>query len=246
MSIALSFSRVSFDYPGGRPALHGISLEVLEGESLAIIGPSGAGKTTLLLHANGLLRDRGEVLVRGEVICKSNLFRIRSLVGFVFQDPNDQLFMPSVIEDVLFGPLNLGLDKTKTLERAKRILQDFGMADDFGTPPDRLSLGQKKKAALAGVLIMDPALIILDEPTSNLDPRARKLLIDDLNRLRGTRIAASHDLDFVWETCGRAVLIDKGVIVADGPCRELLRDRELLEAHGLEVPLSAIIHSNSR
>mgnify|MGYP001182324420 CR=1 FL=1 len=239
MSSVLSFSRVSYEYPGGRAALRDVSFSVEAGESLALIGPSGAGKTTLLLHANGLLRGRGEVRVGEEPVSRENISRIRARIGFVFQDPNDQIFMPTVIEDVLFGPLNAGWERPAAVERAARILESFGLGGELETSPDRLSLGQKKKAALAGVMIMDPALVILDEPTANLDPGSRRRLIGDLGRLGGTRISASHDLDFVWETCRRAVLLDKGAVVADGDCRELLRDGELLEAHGLEVPLSA-------
>jgi len=236
---AVSFSHVSYAYPGGRPALRDITIEVAEGETLALVGPTGAGKTTLILHMNGLLRGQGEVRVQGELIGRHNLSRIRSRVGMIFQDPNDQLFMPTVLEDVLFGPLSLGRDPFAAEAEAVRLLGELGLGDELDTPPDRLSLGQKKKAALAGILIMEPAVLLLDEPTANLDPGTRRRLIEDLKRLGGTRIVSSHDLDFIWETCERIVLLDRGSIVSEGPCRDLLRNKTLLEAHGLEVPLSA-------
>lgn len=235
----LSLSNVSFDYPGGRRALRNVSFAVVEGESLGIVGPSGAGKTTLLLHLNGLLRGGGEIAVCGEIVRRNNLARIRSRVGLVFQDPNDQLIMPTVLEDVLFGPACLGMDAAAAEAKAIRILEAFGLGGERDSPPDLLSLGQKKTAALAGVLVIEPAIIVLDEPTANLDPRARRCLIEDLHRLGGTKVLASHDLDFVWATCERVILLAGGSVVAEGPCRDLLRNRALLEAYGLEVPLSA-------
>jgi len=240
----LSVSNASFDYPGGRKALRNVTFEAAEGDSLGIVGPSGAGKTTLLLHLNGLLRGPGEVAVCGEVVTRNNLARIRSKVGFVFQDPNDQLFMPTILEDVLFGPSCLGVGAKEAEARAVRILEAFGLGEELERSPDLLSLGQKKKAALAGVLVMEPVILVLDEPTANLDPRARRLLIDDLRRLDNTKVIASHDLDFVWATCGWVVLLDGGAVVADGPCRDLLQNRALLEAHGLEVPLSALVEAS--
>jgi len=244
MTAALSLSRVSYAYPGGREALRDVTIEAAEGEALAVIGPTGAGKTTLLLHMNGLLRGSGEVRVEGELIGRHNLPLIRSRVGTVFQDPNDQLFMPTVLEDVLFGPLSLGRDRAAAEAEAERLLAGFGLSGELDTPPDRLSLGQKKKVALAGVLVMEPSVLLLDEPTANLDPGTRRRLIEDLKRLGGTRIVSSHDLDFVWEICDRVVLMDSGSIVARGPCRKLLADENLLESHGLEVPLSARLASS--
>jgi len=240
----LSLSNVSFEYPGGRKALRNVSFEAADRDTLGIVGPSGAGKTTLLLHLNGLLRGPGEVAVCGEIVTRDNLARIRSRVGVVFQDPNDQLFMPTVLEDVLFGPSCLGMEAEKAKATAVRILKAFGLGEEFDSPPDLLSLGQKKKAAFAGVLVMEPVILVLDEPTANLDPRARRLLIDDLRRLDNTKVIASHDLDFVWATCDRVLLLDGGAVVAEGPCRDVLRDRELLEAHGLEVPLSAFVETS--
>ena len=237
----LSVVNVSYDYPGGRKALRNVSFDVPEGQSLGIIGPSGAGKTTLLLHLNGLLRGHGEVAICGEVVGRDNLAWIRSRVGLVFQDPNDQLFMPTVLEDVLFGPLSLGMDAEEAEVRSVRILKAFGLGEELERSPDLLSLGQKKKAALAGILVLEPVIVVLDEPTANLDPRARRWLIEDLSRLEeGARVIASHDLDFVWETCNRVVILDGGTVAAEGPCQELLRNRAVLEAHGLEVPPLAI------
>ncbi len=237
----LSVVNVSFDYPGGRKALRNVSFDVPEGESLGIVGPSGAGKTTLLLHLNGLLRGGGKVTICGKTVSRENLAWVRSRVGLVFQDPNDQLFMPTVLEDVLFGPLSLGLDAEKAEERSVRILEAFGLGEELERSPDLLSLGQKKKAALAGILVLEPVIIVLDEPTANLDPRARRWLIEDLSRLEeGTKVIASHDLDFVWQTCNRVVILDGGTVAADGPCQELLKNRPLLEAHGLEVPPLAV------
>ena len=170
----LSLVNVSFDYPGGRKALRNVSFERAEGDSLGIVGPSGAGKTTLLLHLNGLLRGPGEVAICGESVSRDNLAWIRSRVGFVFQDPNDQLFMPTVLEDVLFGPFSLGMDEEEAEARAVRILEAFGLGEELERSPDLLSLGQKKKAALAGILVLEPVILVLDEPTANLDPRARR------------------------------------------------------------------------
>ncbi len=240
MGEAIRVENLRYRYPDGTWALKGISLKVAEGESVAIVGPNGAGKTTLLLHLNGVLRGEGKVFAFGEEVTKRNLLKVRQLVGLVFQDPDDQLFMPTVLEDVAFGPLNLGLSQEEAIKRAIDALDRIGMAHSINRSPHQLSFGERKRVAIATVLAMQPKILILDEPTANLDPRSRRQLINLLNQLDVTKIVATHDLEAALNLCERVVVMDEGQIVADGDAQSILSDANLMEAHGLEVPPSLI------
>jgi cobalt/nickel transport system ATP-binding protein len=219
--------------------LENIDLDVRVGERMAIVGPSGAGKSTLLLHLNGVLTGAGTVRILGRALEPKNLQEIRTQVGVVFQDPNDQLFCPTAYEDVAFGPLNLSVPQGEIPHRVEKALTDAGLDQSIrNRSSHHLSLGERKRLALAAVLSMEPAILALDEPTSNLDPRNRRHLIELIAGLPATLIAATHDLEFVLALCSRTVLMDKGRIWADGETRALMQDAGLMEAHGLEVPLS--------
>jgi cobalt/nickel transport system ATP-binding protein len=236
MTAALTIRGISFDYPDGTPALRDISLEVPEGQRLAVIGPNGAGKSTLFFQLNGTVRGEGDVIVHGQALTDKTLFEIRKAVGLVFQDPNDQLFMPTVFEDVAFGPMNLGLSEGEIRDRVAEALRDVGMDGSQAQAPHHLSLGQRKKVAIAAVLALKPQILAFDEPSSGLDPRSRRSLIQFLKGLSQTQLLATHDLDLVLDLCDRAVILDKGKIVADGKVPAIFEDSQLLEAHGLEKP----------
>ncbi|GAB4278529.1 MAG: ABC transporter ATP-binding protein [Coriobacteriia bacterium] len=224
-------------YPDGTRALDGIDLTIEEGESVALLGPNGAGKSTLILHLNGLLRPtEGEVAICGVPVSEENLRAVRSMVGMVFQDPDDQLFMTTVHDDVAFGPLNMGLAPDEVANRVHDALHDVGLAEMASRPAQHLSFGQRKRAALATVLSMNPRLFVLDEPTSNLDPRSRRQMTERLGRLDSTKIVATHDMDVAAALCSRAVILDEGRIAADLPLAEAVADGELLDRHGLEPP----------
>jgi len=226
-----------FTYPDGQVALAGVTLHVQRGEKVAVVGPNGAGKSTLLLHFNGILRGQcGRVWVDGLDVVQRNLGTIRARVGLVFQNPDDQLFSPTVFDDVAFGPLHMGLSETEVRRRVARALALVGMSGYEGRLSHHLSMGEKKRVAIATVLAMDPSILVLDEPTGGLDPRARRELIGLLRELPVTMLAASHDMRFVAELFPRMIILDAGRVVADGPTEELLRDRVLLERHGLEAP----------
>ena len=235
---AIEIRGLNYVYPDGTRALKEIDLEILEGERVAFIGPNGAGKTTLLLHLNGLLTGEGSIEVLEMPLGDGAMGEIRRAVGLVFQDPDDQLFMPRVFDDVAFGPLNLGLPEAEVRERVVEALRIVGMEGHEERPPHHLSFGERKRVALATILAMRPKVLVLDEPTSNLDPQSRRELIALLRGLEKTLIVATHDLESVLELCPRAVLLDRGELIADGPARELLADEHLMLAHGLEVPLS--------
>ncbi|MDI6639352.1 MAG: ATP-binding cassette domain-containing protein [Methanocellales archaeon] len=226
---------LEYTYPDGTRALRGVSLDVFEGESVALIGPNGAGKSTLLLHLNGILQsDRGDVEVLGMKV-EENIREIRSKVGMVFQDPDDQLFMPTVFDDVAFGPINMGFSEVK--EKVRRALKQVGMSGYERRAPHHLSFGEKKRISIATVLSMEPEILVLDEPTSNVDPHARRGLIELLNGFDVTKIMATHDIEMVSETCDRAIVLFDGKIVANGDVEEVLTNSELLESHGLEAPI---------
>jgi cobalt/nickel transport system ATP-binding protein len=225
-----------FGYPGGPPVLDGLDLEVAHGERVAVLGPNGAGKTTLMLHLNGLLRGTGELEVAGLLVEPRTLPALRARVGLVFQDPDDQLFMPTVEEDVAFGPLNAGLDPAEVDARVRWALATVRMGAAAERAPHQLSMGERRRVAIAGVLAMDPQLLVLDEPSANLDPRARRELLDLLAALDRTLLVVTHDLPFAAELCERAVILSRGRIVADGPCSALLADAALLAGHDLELP----------
>jgi cobalt/nickel transport system ATP-binding protein len=228
---------VRYRYPDGTEALRGIDLTVREGRSLALLGPNGAGKSTLLLHLNGILHpEAGSVRLDGTEVGPSTVKAVRRAVGLVFQDPDDQLFMTTLYEDVAFGPLNGGLSHAEVDERVHRALHQVGLADAASRPGHHLSFGQRKRAALATVLVMEPRVLVLDEPTANLDPRSKRQMVRLLASLGTTALVATHDMDVAWELCADAAVIDDGMIVASGPREEILTDATLLEAHGLEVP----------
>jgi cobalt/nickel transport system ATP-binding protein len=228
---------LAYAYPDGHQALFGVDLHVHQGERVALLGPNGAGKTTLVLHLNGILTaGAGSVTVSGMPVTKENLLEIRRRVGVVFQDPDDQLFMPSVRADVEFGPANLGLRGAELEARVTTALDRVGMLDFIDRPPHHLSFGQRRRVAVATVLAMEPEILVLDEPSSNLDPASRRELADILRSLDVTVLMVTHDLPYAYELCPRSVVLSDGVVVADGPTRDVLTDDALMAAHRLELP----------
>jgi len=233
----LDLRGVAFAYPDGHQALFGVDLHVHPGERVALLGPNGAGKTTLVLHLNGILRaGRGSVAISGLRVEDANLLEIRRRVGIVFQDPDDQLFMPSVRDDVAFGPANLGLPRPVIQERVESALRAVGMLEYADRPPHHLSFGQRRRVAVATVLAMEPEILVLDEPSSNLDPASRRELADIITSLGVTVLMVTHDLPYALQLCERSVILADGVITADGATRDLLADAALLERHRLELP----------
>jgi len=235
MHHSIEISRLSFAYPGEPPVLHDICLTISPGEKVALVGPNGAGKSTLLLHLNGILRGQGEVVVCGQRLNDAALGAIRAAVGLVFQDPEDQLFCPTVFDDVAFGPIYQGLHPSEVAQRVADALAAVGMSGKEARVSHHLSSGEKKRVAIATVLSMQPEVLILDEPTAGLDPRGRRGLIRLLAGLPQTMLVSSHDLRMVAELLPRTIVLDQGKIFADGPTAKILTDRELLEAHGLEL-----------
>jgi cobalt/nickel transport system ATP-binding protein len=234
---AVEVRGLRYGYPGGFPALRGVDLALAPGEKVAVVGPNGAGKSTLLLHLNGILRgDEGEVRIAGLPVSQENLGRIRALVGLVFQNPDDQLFSPTVFEDVAFGPLYMGLEESEVRRRVDEALAAVHMEGYAARMPHRLSLGERKRVAIATVLAMEPAVLALDEPSSGLDPRSRRALIRLLRELPQAMLVATHDMHLVRDLLPRTVILDAGLVVADGLTSEMLRDIHLLEEHGLEAP----------
>ena len=237
MNPALLVKGLAYAYPDGHQALYGIDLRVEPGERVAVLGPNGAGKTTLVLHLNGVLAGgAGRVEVAGLPVGRSTLHEVRRRVGIVFQDPDDQLFMQTVGEDVAFGPANFGLRGAELDARVRGALDAVGMTDHIDRSPLHLSGGQRRRVALATVLACDPEILVLDEPSSNLEPVARRELAEVLLALGRTMLMVTHDLPYALQLCPRSVLVDDGVVVADRPTRELLADTELLAAHRLELP----------
>ncbi len=228
-----------YNYPDGTSALHDISFRITHGESVAIIGANGAGKSTLLLHLNGCLTARsGKIRIGDTPLSPGTLADIRRTVGMVFQDPDDQLFMPTVFDDVAFGPCNLGLTGPDVEQRVLEVLEHVGVAHLSGKPPYHLSGGEKKRVAIASVLAMSPDILVMDEPTSGLDPFARRQLINLIRNFHHTRIITSHDLDMVYEVCERTIILNRGTVAADGPTKELFDNEELLLECRLEKPFS--------
>jgi cobalt/nickel transport system ATP-binding protein len=234
---ALDVRGLHFSYPNGHRALSGINLTIPVGERTALLGPNGAGKTTLVLHLNGILEaDTGTVAVAGLDLHKDTLKEIRRRVGIVFQDPDDQLFMPTVRADVAFGPANLGLRGDELTARVDEALTAVGMIDLAEQTPHHLSLGQKRRVAVATVLAMRPEILVLDEPSANLDPFSRRELADIILGLDVTVLMVTHDLSYALELCTRSLVMNSGSIVADGPTRDILLDDDLLHSHRLELP----------
>ncbi|MCU0265955.1 MAG: energy-coupling factor ABC transporter ATP-binding protein [Actinomycetia bacterium] len=234
---SLECSGLAYAYPDGHQALFGVDLTVQRGERVALLGPNGAGKTTLVLHLNGILTGGlGRVRVGGLDLGKDTVQEIRRRVGVVFQDPDDQLFMPRVRDDVAFGPANLGLRGPELEARVTRALEQVGMAEHADRPPHHLSFGQRRRVAVATVLAMEPEILVLDEPSSNLDPASRRELADIVLGLDVTVLMVTHDLPYALELCPRAAVLSGGVVVADGPTREILCDDALMTAHRLELP----------
>jgi cobalt/nickel transport system ATP-binding protein len=235
----VEFQDVYYHYPDGTFALNGLSLRITHGESVGIVGANGAGKSTLLMHTNGfLLPQSGSVTIGDLQLDKKTRQEIRKKVGLIFQNPDDQLFMPTVFDDVAFGPLNLGLSGERVREYVQDALETVGCLGLRDKPPHHLSGGQKSAVAIATVLAMQPDILVMDEPASHLDPKSRRALINLLGHFQHTKIIASHDLDLIFDVCERCVIIKEGRVIADGPTKEILSSRQLLEENNLELPLS--------
>jgi len=229
---------LAYAYPGGHQALFGVDLHVHAGERVALLGPNGAGKTTFALHLNGILTPgRGSVTVSGLPVTGDSLLEVRRRVGIVFQDPDDQLFMTTVRDDVAFGPANLGVRGAELDARVAEALRAVGVEDLAGRAPHHLSFGQRRRVAIATVLAMRPEVLVLDEPSSNLDPVSRRELAGILRSLDVTVLMVTHDLPYAVELCERAVVLSEGTVVADGPTRTLLADGQLMARHRLELPV---------
>ena len=234
---ALEVRDLAFAYPDGRQALFGCNLTISRGERVAVLGPNGAGKTTLVLHLNGVhTAGAGEVVVGGLPVVKENLREIRRRVGIVFQDPDDQLFMPTVWDDVAFGPANMGVKGDDLGLRVKASLALVGMESYADRVPHHLSFGQRRRVAVATVLAMEPEILVLDEPSSNLDPAARQELAEILQSLPLTVLMVTHDLPYALQLCSRSLVMNDGVIVADGPTGEILSNASLMAANRLSLP----------
>jgi cobalt/nickel transport system ATP-binding protein len=235
----VDFENVHFAYPDKTKALNGVSFRITHGESVGIVGANGAGKSTLILHMNGyLLPTEGRIVIGDVELHKKTRSAIRKKVGVVFQNPDDQLFMPTVFDDVAFGPLNMGFSKEKVMERVDEALTTVGCCELKDRAPHHLSLGQKRAVSIASVIAMQPDILVMDEPAANLDPKSRRQLINLLKEFKHSKIIASHDLDLILDVCERCIIINDGRIRSDGPSKELLMDKALLEENNLELPLS--------
>jgi cobalt/nickel transport system ATP-binding protein len=233
----IEVENLTYTYPDGTQALREVTLSIGPDERVALVGPNGAGKSTLMLHLNGLLHPTdGAIQVGGLPVIEENYGPIRAWVGLVFQNPDDQLFNPRVFDDVAFGPLHMGLPDDEVQRRSMEALEAVGMADYADRISHHLSIGQKKRVAIATVLSMSPKILVLDEPTAGLDPRARRDFIDLLLEMQRTMLVATHDMRLVAELCPRTVVLDQGRIAADGPTADILNDETLLHRHGLEKP----------
>jgi cobalt/nickel transport system ATP-binding protein len=232
----IKVSDLHFAYPDEHVALRGVSFNLCEGDKVALVGPNGAGKSTLMLQLNGILDGRGGIEIGGMRLTRDNLPVIRAMVGLVFQNPDDQLFSPTVFEDVAFGPLHMGLPEDEVLDRVDSALEDVRMSSYRDRLSHHLSVGEKKRIAIATVLSMHPKILILDEPSAGLDPRARRTLINLLRDLPITMLVSTHDIRMVQELFPRTIVMDDGRIVADGMTKEILEDEKFLNEHGLEKP----------
>ena len=234
----IELKNVSFSYEKDRPVIRDLSFRISDGESVGLIGANGAGKSTVMKLILGLCSGQGQVLIDGEELTRENLYRIRGKLGFVLQNSDNQMFMPTVYEDMIFGPLNYGVTREETDRRVDAVLDRLGLQELKHRHNHRISGGEKRMAAIATILAMEPQAILMDEPSSALDPYNRRLVINVIRELPQTRLITSHDLDMILDTCSRVILLDGGRIAADGPAEEILRDRALLEAHRMELPLS--------
>lgn len=236
--IVLRLQEIHFAYQKSSPVFSGLNLQVRRGERLGIIGPNGAGKSTLLLLLNGLLKpEKGRVEVLGEAISPESEMKVRQTVGLVFQNPEDQLFCQTVFDDVAFGPLNFGLRKEQVTARVRQALNEVGLSHFEERSTFNLSFGEKKLVALATALSMQPEIVALDEPTSNLDAIHRRKIMRWVSQNGRTCLITSHDLDMIYDTCQRTIILNRGQIVADGPSEQILKNEELLKANDLELPL---------
>ena len=243
MSKYLKINNLSYAYPDGHNALKGIDFSINQVESIAILGPNGAGKTTLILHLNGILGElKGEIEVDGLEYSSENIGKIRKTVGVVFQDPDDQLFMPTVIEDVMFGPKNFGYSNEESEPNAVEALKMVGMENFQDRAPHHLSFGQKRKVAIAAVLASKPKLLVLDEPASNLDPASRRDLIDILIKLDISIILVTHDLPMALEICERSLVLNEGTIKEDSLTKDILQNKQLMKENRLELPYGFALH----
>jgi cobalt transport protein ATP-binding subunit len=236
MTNVLQVQDLHFSYHDGHAALRGVSFQMCAGDKVALVGPNGAGKSTLMLHLNGILNGQGEVTVGGKRLTRDNLPAVRAMVGLVFQNPDDQLFSPTVFEDVAFGPLHMGLPMNEVERRVKSALEAVRMSGFRDRLSHHLSVGEKKRIAIATVLSMNPQILVLDEPSAGLDPRGRRTLINLLRELPITMLVSTHDMRLVQELFPRTIVMDEGQIVEDGPTKQILEDEKLLTAHGLEKP----------
>jgi cobalt/nickel transport system ATP-binding protein len=239
----LEISNLTYEYPDGYKALNEISFDLEEGDSLGILGPNGAGKTTLILHLNGILGEMdGSIKLNNLEFVEDNLAEIRKTVGVVFQDPDDQLFMPTVLEDVMFGPKNFGFSEEASRENAEEALKMVGMNDYQEKAPHHLSFGQKRKVAIASVLASKPQLLVLDEPSSNLDPSSRRELIDILLSLEISIVLVTHDLPMALEICPKSIVVNSGLITENGKTKDLLTNNKVMKENRLELPYGFALH----
>jgi len=239
----LNVDNLSFEYPDGFKALENINLSLSKGERLAVLGPNGAGKTTFILHLNGILGDlNGQITLNNVDFSEENISKIRKSVGLVFQDPDDQLFMPTVLEDVMFGPKNFGFSDELVKKNSINALEQVKMLQFKDKPPHHLSFGQKRKVAIASVLASEPELLVLDEPSSNLDPASRRELIDILKNLDVSIILVTHDLPMALEICNRSVILNNGKITADDDTYKILKNEKIMSDNRLELPFGFALH----
>ena len=232
----IEFQNVSFSYDGEGPVVENLSFTIQDGESVGLIGANGAGKSTIMKLLLGLLSGQGQILVDGLLVNKQNLPAIRQKIGFVLQDSDNQMFMPTVYEDMIFGPRNYGLSKEETERRVDAVLNRLGLVALKHRYNHKISGGEKRMAAIATILTMEPETILMDEPSTALDPVNRRTVINTINTLPQTKLIASHDLDMILDTCQRVILLSHGKIAADGPAERILRDQALLEANRMELP----------
>ena len=234
----IEFQNVSFAFENNKEVLKNLSFKIEKGESVGLIGANGAGKSTLMKLMVGLLTGEGKITIDGIEVSRKKLYEIRGKIGFVLQNSDDQMFMPTVLEDMMFAPLNYGLSRGEAEKKVDEVLARLNISEYKDKYNHKISGGEKRMAAIATILAMDPKIILMDEPTSALDPYNRRIVINTIKELNQTKLIASHDLDMILDTCHRVILLSKGEIIADGPVREILSNKELLEANRMELPLS--------